>query len=340
MGLFDTYQFANSEILWGLLALPFIIFWYIVTQKNKAATLATSSYKQISDISSGGLPNLHHLFFGTKTIAIGLFIIALARPQINANSDSYIEQFSEGIDIIVAMDASGSMLATDFKPDRFEASKSVAKDFIAKRKNDRIGLVVFQAESYTQCPLTSDNRIVLELLDEMQRDVVPDGTAVGMGLATAVNRLRESTAPSRVIILLTDGVNRNGKIHPLTAAEMAKEFGIRVYTIGVGTNGKARMPVARNPINNKYVYDMVDVEIDEKTLTEIASMTGGKYFRATDNDKLKAIYDEIDLLETEKIKSIEYEVDLPEKNLLFLLIGLGLILFEFLTKSTILKGIS
>ncbi len=340
MGLFDTYQFANSEILWGLLALPFLLFWYIVTQKNKAATLATSCYKQISDISSGFLPNLQHLFFGTKTIAIGLFIIALARPQINANSDSYIEQFSEGIDIIVAMDASGSMLATDFKPDRFEASKSVAKDFIAKRKNDRIGLVVFQAESYTQCPLTSDNRIVLELLDEMQRDIVPDGTAVGMGLATAVNRLRESTAPSRVIILLTDGVNRNGKIHPLTAAEMAKEFGIRVYTIGVGTNGKARMPVGINPINNKYVYDMVDVEIDEETLTEIASMTGGKYFRATDNDKLIAIYDEIDLLETEKIKSIAYEVDLPEKYLLFLLIGLGLILFEFLAKSTILKGIS
>ncbi len=340
MVLFDSYQFVNSEVLWGLLVLPFIIFWYIITQKNKAATLATSSYKQISNISSGFLPNLHHLFFGTKIIAIGLFIIALARPQINANSDSYIEQYSEGIDIIVAMDASGSMLATDFKPDRFEASKSVAKDFIAKRKNDRIGLVVFQAESYTQCPLTSDNRIVLELLGEMERDVVPDGTAVGMGLATAVNRLRESTAPSRVIILLTDGVNRNGKIHPLTAAEMAKEFGIRVYTIGVGTNGKARMPVGINPINNKYVYDMVDVEIDEETLTEIASMTGGKYFRATDNDKLKAIYDEIDLLETEKIKSIEYEIDLPEKNLLFILIGLGLILFEFLVKSTILKGIS
>lgn len=340
MGLFNTYQFANPEILWGLLAIPFIIFWYIITQKNKAATLAISSYKQINDISSGFLPKLHHLFFGTKTIAIGLFIIALARPQINVNSDSYIEQFSEGIDIVVAMDASGSMLATDFKPDRFVASKNVAKDFIAKRKNDRIGLVVFQAESYTQCPLTTDNRIVLELLEEMQRDVVPDGTAVGMGLATAVNRLRESTAPSRVIILLTDGVNRNGKIHPLTAAEMAKEFGIRVYTIGVGTNGKARMPVGINPINNKYVYDMVNVEIDEKTLTEISSMTGGKYFRATDNEKLKAIYDEIDLLETEKIKSIEYEVDLPEKNLHFLLFGLGFLLFEFLTKSTILKGIS
>jgi Ca-activated chloride channel family protein len=340
LGLFNTYQFANPEILWGLLAIPFIICWYIITRKNKAATLATSSYKQISDISSGFLPKLHHLFFGTKTIAIGLFIIALARPQLNINSDSYIEQFSEGIDIVVAMDASGSMLATDFKPDRFEASKSVAKDFIAKRKNDRIGLVVFQAESYTQCPLTTDNRIVLELLEEMQRDVVPDGTAVGMGLATAVNRLRESTAPSRVIILLTDGVNRNGKIHPLTAAEMAKEFGIRVYTIGVGTNGKARMPVGINPINNKYVYDMVDVEIDEKTLAEISSMTGGKYFRATDNEKLKAIYDEIDLLETEKIKSIEYEVDLPEKNLHFLLFGLGLLLFEFLIKSTILKGIS
>lgn len=336
----DTYQFANPEILWLLLAVPVIITWYVLTQKNKATSLATSSYKQISNIDSGGLPSLYHIFFGTKVIAIGLFIIGLARPQISANSDSYIEQFKEGIDIIVAMDASGSMLATDFKPDRFEASKSVAKDFIAKRKNDRIGLVVFQAESYTQCPLTSDNRIVLELLDEMERDVVPDGTAVGMGLATAVNRLRESTAPSRVIILLTDGVNRNGKIHPITAAEMAEEFGIRVYTIGVGTNGKARMPVGINPINNKYVYDMVDVEIDEETLTEIAAMTGGKYFRATDNDKLKAIYDEIDLLEKEKIKSIEYEVDLPEKNLPFLLFGFGLLMFEFLFKSTILKGIS
>lgn len=340
MGVFDTYQFASPTILWGLLLVPAIIVWYILTQKNRANIIATSSYKQISDIDSGILPKLHHVFFATKMIAVMLFIIALARPQINANSDSYIEHYKEGIDIIVSMDASGSMLATDFKPNRFEASKEVAKDFISKRKNDRIGLVVFQAESYTQCPLTNDNRVVLELLDEMERDVVPDGTAVGMGLATAVNRLRESTAPSRVIILLTDGVNRNGKIHPITAAEMAKEFGIRVYTIGVGTKGKARMPVAINPINNKYIYDMVDVDIDEETLTEIAGMTGGKYFRATDNDKLKEIYEEIDLLEKEKIKSIEYEVDLPEKFLPFVLIGLALILIEFLLKSTILKGIS
>ena len=340
MGLFNTYQFANPEILWGLLAIPFIIFWYVITQKNKAATLATSSYKQISDISSGFLPKLHHLFFCTKTIAIGLFIIALARPQMNVNSDSYIEQFSEGIDIVVAMDASGSMLATDFKPDRFEASKSVAKDFIAKRKNDRIGLVVFQAESYTQCPLTTDNRIVLELLEEMQRDVVPDGTAVGMGLATAVNRLRESTAPSRVIILLTDGVNRNGKIHPLTAAEIAASdsVGIKVYTIGVGTKGMAKSPVAMD-FNGKFIYDFVEVKIDEESLTEIANKTGGQYFRATDNESLKGIYDKIDQLETSELESIKFNTK-NEEFYLFSCIALALFLLSFLLQISYFRKIS
>ncbi len=339
MDLLKTYRFVDQWVLWFLLIIPLLIVWYSFSYRYKQTTVKTSTYDQFTHSSIGFLPILKHILFGLRTVAIGLFIVALARPQLRNEADSYTEHFNEGIDIIVSMDASSSMLAEDFEPNRFKASKSVAKEFIAERKNDRIGLVVFQAQSYTQCPLTSDNKIVLELLDEMQRDVVQDGTAIGMGLATAVNRLRESTAPSKVVILLTDGVNQHGKIHPLTAADMASEYGIRVYTIGIGTNGKARMPYQRNIFTGKMEYRMVPVEIDEDILKEIANKTGGKYFRATDNDKLKSIYEEIDQLEKEKIKSIEYEVDLPEQNILLLLIGFSLILVEFIVKSTVLKSI-
>lgn len=336
----STYQFADAWVLWFLLIIPTIAVWYILSNKKRNTPLLTSDISLFNSISSGFLPKLKHIVFSGKLAAIALLIISLARPQLSTESDSFIEHYKEGIDIIISMDASGSMLAQDFKPDRLEASKEVAKDFISKRTNDRIGIVVFEGEAYTHCPLTSDNKIAMELLDELERKDIAQGTAIGMGLAIATNRLRESTAPSKVVILLTDGVNNAGKIHPLTAAEMAKEFGIRVYTIGVGSNGKAKMPVAINPLSGKYIYDMVDVEIDEKTLSEISDMTGGKYFRATDNDKLKAIYDEIDLLEKEKTKLIEYEVDLPEQSFPLLLTALLLLFGSFIIDSTILKSIS
>lgn len=340
MKFLETYQFHDAWVLWFLLIIPLMISWYILRRKYQYNPFKTSSLNNLSTIASSKVHWINHLFYTLKMIAIGAFIIALARPQLNASSDSFIEQYTEGIDIVISMDASGSMLAKDFKPNRFKAAKEVAIDFVSKRNNDRIGLVVFQGEAYTQCPLTSDNKIVMEILETLQREEIKEGTAIGMGLATAINRLRESTAPSKVVILLTDGVNTHGKIHPLTAAEMAKEFGVRVYTIGVGTNGKAQMPVAINPITGKYIYDYVPVEIDEETLKKIADMTGGEYFRATNKESLKEIYNQIDLMEKEKIRKIEYEIDLPEKNYPLLLLGFSLLLIEPIFKPLFFKTLS
>ena len=286
------------------------------------------------------MKNFRHFSFITKLSGISCLIFAMARPQIPIEAHSETELYKEGIDIVISMDASGSMLAKDFYPNRFEASKDLAKEFIKDRVNDRVGLVIFEGEAYTQCPLTSDREILIELIESVEQGIVEQGTAIGMGLATAVNRLRESEAPSKIIILLTDGVNTHGKIHPLNATEIAKEFNIRVYTIGVGTNGKAKTPVAIDPYSGKYIYDLVDVEIDEKTLKLIANETGGKYFRATDNDKLKSVYKEINELEKAKIKTIEYDIDLPEKAHLFILLGLGLLLIEFFTTKYFIQGIS
>ena len=299
-----------------------------------------SSLNFFEGISDKWTSKFQHLGFVLKLIAIGFLITALARPQIPIEAHSETELFKEGIDIVISMDASGSMLAKDFSPNRFEASKDLAKEFVKDRVNDRVGLVIFEGESYTQCPLTSDREILIELIESVEQGVVEQGTAIGMGLATSVNRLRDSEAPSKVIILLTDGVNTHGKIHPLNATEIAKEFNIRVYTIGVGTNGKAKTPVAIDPFTGNYVYDYVDVEIDEKTLKAIANETGGRYFRATDNDKLKSVYKEINELEKAKIKTIEYDIDLPEKGNLFILFGLGLLLIEFFISRYFFQGIS
>ena len=340
MNWINTYQFAHPQFLWLLLLIPVLAVFYAYYKSKKHNTLKISNINRFEGVESGFLPKLGWFYTLLRLAALTLFIIALARPQLSSEADSYIEHHKEGIDIIIALDASGSMLALDFKPNRFEAAKEVAKEFVANRKNDRIGLVIFEGEAYTQCPLTSDKKIVMELIDEAEQGVVTEGTSIGMGLATAVNRLRESKAKSKVVILLTDGVNNSGKIHPLAAAEIAKQFNIRVYTIGIGTNGKAKTPVAIDPFTGKYIYDYVDVEIDEETLKEISKMTGGQYFRATDNEKLKEIYDQIDKLEKDKIKTIEYEVDLPEKSFPFLLIGFLLILLEFTLKSTVFKSIS
>ncbi len=335
----DTYQFADAWILWFLLIIPILWFLYFWKGQHLTTSFAANFGKNNSELKNSDARFIKPIQFVLRTLALGIFITALARPQVSKNSPTYKEQYREGIDIVIALDASGSMLSQDFTPDRFEASKAVAQEFVAERPNDKIGLVIFEGEAYTQCPLTSDNKIVKELIGEAKRGVVMEGTAIGMGLATSVNRLRDSDAKSKVIILLTDGVNTHGKIHPLAAAEMAKEFGIRVYTIGVGTNGQAKTPVAINPVNGAYIYDYVDVEIDEETLKQISKETGGKYFRATDNEKLKEIYQEIDLLEKAKFKSVEYEVDVPERSMPLIFLALILIGIE-LVLSTLFKSLS
>lgn len=334
----DTYQFADAWVLWFLLLIPALVAWYVLIGREKV-TYKTSIIPQGARIKSAGAKLINPIVFAFRTIALTALIIGLARPQMSAESPSYEKQYKKGIDIIIALDASGSMLARDFQPDRFEASKLVAEEFISKRPNDRIGLVIFEGEAYTQCPLTGDEDIITELLRESEMEVVEPGTAIGMGLATSVNRLRDSEAVSKVIILLTDGVNTHGNIHPLAAAELAKEFGIRVYTIGVGTNGKAETPVSMDPFTGEYYYDYVDVEIDEETLKSIASTTGGKYFRATDNQKLKAIYEEIDQMEKAKIETIEFEIDLPERSMPFIVFALGLIGLELLIR-VVFKSLS
>ena len=270
----------------------------------------------------------------TRLIAIALFIVVLARPQ---SRSSYKDVKTEGIDIVMALDISGSMLAKDFKPNRIEAAKEVAQDFIDSRPNDRIGLVIFSGESFTQCPLTTDHAVIKNLFSGIHTGMVADGTAIGNGLATAVTRVKDSKAKSKVIILLTDGVNNQGSVAPLTAAEIAKAFSVRVYTIGVGTIGKALAPIAMYP-DGSYEYGYVDVNIDEKVLNSISDMTGGKYFRATDNDKLKDIYKEIDRLE----KTIFEEKNFTNKAEHFLPFALAAALFllvEFALKNTLFKSI-
>jgi Ca-activated chloride channel family protein len=331
-------QFADGWVLWALLLIP--IYWFVLYRWEHffSAPLKIASHLLTKGIKSPVFnpKKVQHIF---RSLALFMCIVALARPQLKLDATSELEQYTEGIDIIISLDASGSMEAEDFSPNRFEAAKKVAQDFVSKRKNDRIGLVIFEGEAYTQCPLTADKNVLIDIIGETQRNVVDGGTAIGMGLATAVNRLRESDSESKVIILLTDGVNTHGKIHPMTAAEIAQELGVRVYTIGVGTNGKAKTPIAINPVTGKYIYDYVDVEIDEKLLKEISAMTGGKYFRATDNEKLKEIYAEIDVLEKHIIKSTVIEVDLPEKSMPFILLGLIFLMLEVFTR-TFFKSVS
>jgi Ca-activated chloride channel family protein len=283
-----------------LLGLVPLIAWYIFQQKKLSASLQFSTTKGFSGAPKTWKHYLRHFIFVTRVLTLALLIVVLARPQ---SSESWENQQTEGIDIVMAIDVSTSMLARDLKPDRLEAAKDVATQFIAGRPYDRIGLVVFAGESFTQCPLTTDHAVVTNLLRETQTGILEDGTAIGNGLATAVNRLKESSAVSRVIILLTDGENNRGEIPPLTAAEIAKTFGIRVYTIGVGTEGTAPYPVQTNFGTR---IQQVQVKIDEETLQSIANTTDGEYFRATDNKKLQQIYEQIDQLEKSKIEVKEF----------------------------------
>jgi len=323
--------FVNPEYFYLLLLVPFFIIWYFFKKQTIQADLLFSDTSDLEQEKT--LKNrLIHLPFILKLFSISLLVFALARPQ---STSSWEDTTTEGIDIVLSMDISGSMLAEDLKPNRLEASKNVALDFISKRVNDRIGLVVFSGESFTQCPLTTDHNVLINLFKDIKSGMIADGTAIGMGLATAVNRLKDSKAISRVIILLTDGVNNQGLVAPLTAAEIAQKFGIRVYTIGVGTEGYAPYPFQTA---FGIQYQDVEVQIDEKTLQDIATITDGKYFRATNNRSLKEIYEDINKLEKSKIETTEYHKR-KEEFLPFALLSLLFLTLSFLLKSTYLKSI-
>lgn len=328
-------SFANPLMLYFLISIPILSAWFIFKKKNQVVTIKLSSLSLLGNAKSNIKVKLRNTPFILRLLAISLIIVALARPQ---SKTSWQDIKTEGIDIVIAMDISASMLAKDFKPDRLEAAKEVAINFIDKRPNDRVGLVIFSGESFTQCPLTSDHTILKNLFKGVKTGMLQDGTAIGMGLATAVNRLKDSKAKSKVIILLTDGVNNAGSVSPELAAEIAVPFGIRVYTIGIGTTGMALSPVALYP-NGQFAYDYVEVKIDEPILKKISELTNGKYFRATNNQKLEAIYKEIDKLEKSIIEEKQYtkknEMYLPFAALAFLLL-----LIEFILKNTWLKTIN
>jgi len=326
------FEFANPKYFLLLVLLIPMILWYIFREKQSHADLQFSSLRAFKGMKHAGRIWLRHVLFVLEVLAIVFLVVALARPQ---SSNSWQTYTSEGIDIVLALDVSGSMLARDFKPDRLEAAKDVATKFILERPQDKIGLVIFAGESFTQCPLTTDQAVLVNLLREVKSGVIEDGTAIGLGLANAVNRLKDSPAKSKVVILLTDGVNNRGAIAPATAAELAKTYGIRVYTIGVGTYGEAPYPV-QTPFGVQ--LQNVPVEIDEEVLQQIAVLTGGKYFRATDNDKLKQIYQEIDQLEKSKIE-VKHFSKKNEQYFIFGLIGLCLLIVQVVLRYTLIRKI-
>ncbi|MDH6303826.1 Ca-activated chloride channel family protein [Parabacteroides sp. PF5-5] len=325
--------FANPTYLYLLVLLIPLIGWYIWKLRKSQASLQVSSSQAFDAPGTNSFRvYLRHVPFVLRMIAIALIIVVLARPQ---STNSWQNSSTEGIDIMLVMDISGSMLAQDLKPNRLEAAKDVASSFINGRPNDNIGLVVFSGESFTQCPLTTDHTVLLNLFKDIQSGMIDDGTAIGLGLANAVSRIKDSQAKSKVIILLTDGSNNMGEIAPVTAAEIAKTFGVRVYTIGVGTRGEAPYPFQTA---FGVQYQNVKVDIDEPTLKQIASLTGGQYFRATDNASLKGIYAEIDQMEKTKISVQEFSKKQEEYKNWALLI-FALLLVEILLRNTLLRNI-
>ena len=328
----DSIKFVNPELLWlSVLVVPMVAYYIYRLRQGGGATMRISTVDGVRRVPRSIKYDLRHLPIVLRSLAVVLIAVALARPQSaqhNSNSTT------EGIDIVMSLDVSGSMLARDFTPDRLGAAKEVASNFIMDRPNDRIGLVVFAGESFTQCPLTTDKRSLLNLLGSVKSGMIDDGTAIGNGLATAVNRLRESKAKSKVIILLTDGINNSGQIAPLTAAEIAQSYGIRVYTVGVGTMGMAPYPVI--DMWGHLSFQPMKVEIDEKMLSQIAQMTGGKYFRATDNRRLKDVYDEINQLERSKVE-VENFTRYQERFTLFVVLALILLVGEFALRQTWLR---
>jgi Ca-activated chloride channel family protein len=332
--MFDTIEFLNKEFFWLLLALPIAILWYVFKYNKQTAELKISSIKGFKS-SSAIWTKLRHVLFVLRLIALALLITALARPRtVDVSTKT---RTTRGIDIVMAIDVSASMLAKDLRPNRLEALKEVAADFINGRPNDRIGLVEYAGEAYTKTPITSDKSIVLRSLRDIKYNtIIESGTAIGMGLATAVNRLKDSRAKSKVIILLTDGVNNSGFIDPKIASELAVEYGIKTYTIGLGTNGMALSPIGINP-NGSFRYGRQQVEIDEDLLKEIAEVTGGKYFRATNNEKLAEIYKEINKLEKTEVEEKKYYNYDEKYRPLVILAGL-LLLIELVLRNTIFRS--
>ena len=325
--------FKNPELLWLALVIIPMVGFYIFLQRRSRVEFRYSNVASSKGAEATIKSKLIHLPFALRMLAVALLVVVLARPQ---SSSSWQDVTTEGIDIVMAIDISGSMQAEDFKPNRLEAAKKVAKTFIGNRPNDRLGLVVFAGESFTQCPLTTDHSVILNLFSDVKSGMLEDGTAIGMGLATSVKRLKDSEAISKVVILLTDGDNNSGSIAPATAAEIAKEFGVRVYTIGVGTRGMAPMPFT-DPFGRTRYQD-VEVKINEELLTRIANMTDGRYFRATDNASLEEVYKEIDELERSKIDVTEYRKR-KEEFLPFAIAALLLLGCEVLLKQTVLRSI-
>jgi Ca-activated chloride channel family protein len=329
--MFNNVEFANPGYLYFLIIVPLLGVWYWYRHIKDHADIQVSGTESFNSTQRSLKQYLYFSLYVIRALAIALLIIALARPQ---STSSRRDVTIEGIDIVMALDVSGSMLAMDLQPDRLEAAKEVASEFIAGRPNDRFGLVIFSGETFTQCPLTTDHDVIRNLFKDVKSGMIEDGTAIGDGLATSVNRLKDSKAVSKVIILLTDGINNMGSLDPLSSADIAKLYGIRIYTVGVGTEGKAPYPV-QTPFGIQTQY--VDVQIDEELLQQVANQTDGRYFRATSNSKLREIYGEIDKLEKSKIDVTEFrkkkEEFFPYALLAFLLITLEVILRNTIFKS-------
>jgi len=328
--MFKDISFAYPWVLYFILVVPLLITWYFWKGRKKQAAITYSSLKMFEKIPATFRERLRHLPFALRMLGLIFLIIALARPQ-NFSAGQSVN--AEGIDIAMVLDISGSMLAEDFKPNRLDAAKNVIDDFVSARTTDRIGLVIFSREAFTQCPLTIDYSVLRNLLGDIKSGMIEDGTAIGNAIANGVNRLKDSDAESRVIILLTDGVNNAGEVDPISAAEIASTFGIRIYTIGVGTRGEAPYPI-KTPFGTR--YQMVPVEIDEVILKKIAELTGGEYFRATNNRALEEIYNKIDKMEKTKIEITSYR-NAKELFAGWLGIGFLLLLLELLASKTILR---
>lgn len=324
-------NFAHPYILLLLILIPAFIAWYIFRGRKLDPSLRMSNIAPLKKISKGIRPKLRHLLFGLRMAALALLIIALARPQ---DTNSWRKDSVEGIDIVMALDISTSMLAMDLQPNRIEAAKDVAQKFINNRPNDNIGMVIFSGESYTLCPMTTDHSILLNRMREVEPGMLEDGTAIGMGLATAINRIKDSKAKSKVIILLTDGVNNTGEISPKMAANLAKTFGIRIYTIGVGTRGEAPYPMP-TPFGTR--VQNIPVDLDEPTLKEVAQIADGQYYRAVDNKSLDKVYDSIDKLEKSKVISKNF-TNYEDLYLPWLLLAFALLLLEFVLRHTYLRS--
>lgn len=329
----EILRFADPMYLLLLPLVPLLVYWYVARGRRQVGSLRYSSTAPIKRADRRRRGRFRHALFGLRAVALTALIVAFARPQTGVTAENVT---TEGIDIVLALDVSSSMLAEDLQPNRIEAAKQVAAQFVSGRRNDRIGLVVFAGDAFTQAPLTLDYDVVTTLLDELEVGIIDDGTAIGMGLATAVKRLQGSEADSKVIILLTDGRNNRGEIDPVTAAQLAQALDVRIYAIGAGTQGVARVPVDDPLFGRRYAQMQVD--IDEPTLQETAALTGGRYFRATDTESLQQIYNEIDELETTEIE-VELFTRYGELFHVPLLFGLGALLLEVGLGRTVLRKI-